>query len=82
MAGGVAVLIWVLGTAYVQARRRGRNIVLAVVFLFAAAALFAVAAFYTWPQETPPAYPSAMIVGSIVCLALSMAVMLWHGFRR
>jgi peptidoglycan/LPS O-acetylase OafA/YrhL len=72
----------VLGTAYFQARRRGRNIGLALVLLALAVGLFVVAGMTPWPQRTPPSYPAAMVVISIALLALSMAVVLWRGFRK
>jgi hypothetical protein len=75
MAG--AVLIWVLGTAYIQARRRGRNIGLALLFLAAAALLFTTAVV---PQST--VVSQVMVISSIVLLALAMGVVLYHGFRR
>ena len=79
---GGALLAWVLGTAYFQARRRGRNIGLAVLLFAAAAIAFVIASLYPWPAQIPPAYPSALIVASIALLALSMAVILWRGFHR
>jgi hypothetical protein len=44
--------------------------------------LFAMAALTPWPQQIPPSYPSAMVVASITLLGLSMAVVLWRGFRK
>jgi len=82
LALGGTLLVWVLGTAYVQARRRGRNIGLALVLVAAAAGLFVFASFFPWPQQVPPFYASALVVASITLLALSMAVILWRGFRR
>lgn len=82
MASGGAVLAWVLGTAYSQARRRGRKIGPALLLFALAVVLFATAGLTPWPQQTPPSYPSAMVVASIALLALSMAVVLWRGFRR
>ena len=79
---GGALRAWVLGTAYFQARRRGRNIGLAVLLFAAAAIAFVIASLYPWPAQIPPAYPSALIVASIALLALSMAVILWRGFHR
>lgn len=82
LASGGAVLVWVLGTAYSQARRRGRKVGSALVLLALAAVLFATAGLTPWSQQTPPSYPAAMVVASIALLALSMAVVLWRGFRR
>ena len=79
---GGALLAWVLGTAYYQARRRGRSIGLAILLFASAAVAFVTASLYPWPARIPPAYPSALIVASIALLALSMAVILWRGFRR
>jgi len=81
-AVGGALLAWVLGTAYVQARRRGRNIGPAIVLFAGAALAFATASFYTWSAETPAVYPSALIVASIALLALGVAVVLWRGFGK
>ena len=82
MGVGGALLAWVFGTAYFQARRRGRNVGLAILLFAGAILLFVFASFFPWPQQVPSAYPSAMIVASIALLALSMAVILWRGFHR
>jgi len=82
LALGGALLAWVLGTAYLQARRRGRRIGLALLLLGATIVLFALAAFFPWPQQVSSIYPQAMVVSSILLLALSIAVVLWRGFRR
>lgn len=79
---GAVLLAWVLGTACLQARRRGRSIGLALLLFAAAIVLFVAASFFPWPQQVSPEYPSAMVVASIVLLALSVAVVLWRGFRR
>ncbi len=77
---GGLLLVWVLGTAYVQARRRGRNIGLAIVFFGGAIFLFAAAALVPRPpMESGTA--SVLVVAAIVSLAMAMAVMLWRGFR-
>ncbi len=76
------MLVWVLGTAYSQARRRRRNIGLALVLFALGVGLFAMAALTPWPQQIPPSYPSAMVVASIALLGLSMAVVLWRGFHK
>jgi peptidoglycan/LPS O-acetylase OafA/YrhL len=78
---GGALLIWVLGTAYHQARRRGRKIGLALVFLWAAVVCFASASLLPRPPVTF-LWSQGLIVASIVLLALAMAVVLWKGFRR
>ena len=82
LALGGALLAWVLGAAYFQARKRGRNVSLALVLLAASVGMFVAAGFFPWSQKAAPSYPSMLIVASIVCLALSMAVVLWRGFHR
>lgn len=77
---GAALLLWILGTAYLQARRRRRRIGLALFFLALAAACYLAAAFLPEPPLNT-ALSSALVVASIVGLALAMAVILWHGFR-
>ena len=77
---GALLLVWVLGTAYVQARQRGRNIGLAIVFFGGAVFLFATAALVPRPPMASGT-ASVMVVAAIALLALAMAVMLWRGFR-
>jgi len=74
---GGALLAWVLGIAYFQARRRGRRMGLAL-FLFGAAAFFFAASIL--PQSTLTS--QTMVISSIILLALSIAVALWRGFHR
>jgi uncharacterized membrane-anchored protein YitT (DUF2179 family) len=77
---GGALLVWILGTAYLQARRRRRRMGLALLFLAAAVVCFAGAVFLPQPPLTAT-LSSALVVASIIALALAMAVILWHGFR-
>lgn len=77
---GALLLVWVLGTAYVQARQRGRDIGLAIVFFGGAVFLFATAALVPRPPMATGT-ASVMVVAAIALLALAMAVMLWRGFR-
>lgn len=80
LALGGFLLVWVLGTAYVQARQRGRSIGLAILFFGGAIFLFAAAALVPRPpMEAGTA--SVLVVAAIVSLAMAMAVMLWRGFR-
>jgi hypothetical protein len=78
---GGALLVWILGTAYLQARRRGRRMGLALFFLGVAVVCYAEAVFLPQPPFTP-VFSSALVVASIIALALAMAVILWHGFRN
>jgi len=78
---GGALVVWLLGTAYWQARRRGRRIGAALFFLAAAVLLFAAASFLPRPPLTPSA-GSVLIVGSVVSLGLAMAIILWHGLAH
>lgn len=80
LAAGGVLLAWVLGTAYVQARRRGRRIGLALLFLAFSALCYVAAVFFPRPPVTDAA-SQALVIASIVLLASSMAVVLWHGFR-
>jgi len=77
---GAVLLAWVLGVAYFQARRRGRTLRLALVFLAGALLSFGAAAFVTRPPLTD-AVAQALVVASVLLLALSMAVVLARGFR-
>jgi len=81
LALGAAVLIWVLGTAYRQARRRGRDLGLAVLLVGMAAVLFGGAAFVPRPPM-PLLASKLLVVGSVILLAGAMAVVLWRGFRE
>lgn len=75
------LLIWVLGTAYLQAKRRGRSIGPAVTLFGAAVILFAAAILLPRPPITD-ALSKLFVVSSIALLALAMTVILWRGFRR
>ena len=76
---GAALLLWVLGVAYFQARRRGRRIGLAVVFLGVAVLSFGVAGFVPRPPMSD-AHAQALVLLSVLSLAASMAVVLRRGF--
>lgn len=78
MAG--AILAWVLGAAYSQARRRGRGLGAAVLLVGGAAAAFVVAAFVPRPPLTER-LSQVLVVGSVGLLAAAMALVLWRGFR-
>lgn len=78
---GGALLVWILGTAYLQARRRGRKIGPALLFLGASVFLFAAAALVPRPPLSA-GLASLFTIASIVSLALAMAVVLWRGFAR
>jgi hypothetical protein len=80
-AAGGALLLWVLGTAYRQARMRGRELSLAVVLVGVAAFMFAAGALMPRPPLSAEA-GSVLVVGSIAVLAAAMAVLLWRGFRE
>ena len=77
---GAALLLWVLGAAYFQARRRGRRIGSALAFLALAVLAFGMAALTPRPPLTD-ALAQALVIASVTCLALSMAVVLARGFR-
>jgi len=80
LALGGALLVWVLGTAYRQARRRDRTFGLAVLLLGTAVLMFSAAALIPRPPM-PPAVASLLVVGSIVMLGAAMGVVVWRGFR-
>ncbi len=77
---GVLLLLWVLGVAYFQARRRGRRIGLALFFLAGGVLCFLLAAFSPRPPLTI-GEAQALIVLSVVLLALAVSVVLLRGFR-
>ena len=77
---GAVLLLWVLGAAYFQARRRGRTVGLALFLLAAGLLSFLVAAFSPRPPVTV-ALAQALIVLSVVLLALAVSVVLLRGFR-
>ncbi len=81
LALGIALLVWVLGTAYRQARRRGRDLGLAVLLVGAAALLFTAAAFVPRPPM-PLAASKLLVVASVVMLGAAVALVLWRGFRE
>ncbi len=78
---GAIILLWVLGGAYYQARRRGRRIGLALFLLGAAVLAFGTAGFMTEPPLTAAA-AQALVVAAVVLLGLAMLVVLLQGFRR
>ena len=78
---GAVLLLWVLGTAYLQARRRGRRIGPALLLVGVAAFAFAAASVAPQPPLTPFA-ASLLAVTSITCIARAMAFILWKGFGR
>ncbi len=78
---GVALLIWVLGAAAYQARRRGHRIGSALVLFAGAVFCFLAAAFLPRPPVTD-AEAGALVVASVALLALAMAVVLVQGFVR
>jgi len=81
LALGGALLLWVLGTAYVQARRRGRELGLAVLLVGGAVVAYIAAALIPRPPMTE-AVATFLVVGSLLLLAGAIAVLLWHGFRQ
>ncbi len=78
---GAALLVWVLGAAYFQARKRGRRIGAALLFVGIGIFAFLVAAFAPQPPFTPH-LAAALAVVSIISLAMAMVVVLWSGFGR
>jgi len=78
---GAALLVWVLGAAYHRARRRGRDLGLAVLFVGGGVILFAAAAVVPRPPM-PLLVSKLMVVGSVILLGMAMGVILWRGFRE
>ncbi len=76
---GAALLIWVLGAAYYQARRRGHSIGSALVLFGASVLCFLIAAFYPRPPVTD-AISQELIVAAVVLLAAAMGIVLMRGF--
>jgi peptidoglycan/LPS O-acetylase OafA/YrhL len=79
LAIGAGLLIWVLGAAYYQARKRGQRIGLALFLLGLGILCFVTAAFVPRPPVTDTE-ARALIVASILLLALAMTVLLVRGF--
>ena len=77
---GAVLLVWVLGTAYHLARRRGRHLGLAVVLVGLAIFVFAAAAIVPRPPMTD-SLANVMVVMSALMLGGAMGVVLWRGFR-
>jgi hypothetical protein len=75
------LLILVLGTACLQARRRGRALGAAVLLAGLGVLVFASAALTPRPPMTILA-AKIMVVGSVMMLAAAMAVLLARGFRE
>ena len=80
LALGGALLLWVLGTAYRQARKRDRELGLAVLLFGSAVFMFLAAALVPRPPMPVPV-ASLLVVGSIVTLGAAMGVVVWRGFR-
>ncbi len=77
---GVALLLWVLGVAYYQARRRGRRMEPALFLLVVAGISFLAGAF--WPRPPMPVQVAGFLtVASVILLALSLIVALARGFH-
>lgn len=80
LALGGALLAWVLGTAYHQARRRNRDLGTAVLMLGSAVFLFVAAAVVPRPPMTSE-LAAVFVVASILLIGGAMGVVLWRGFR-
>ena len=78
---GVVLLLWVLGVAYFQARRRGRRIGPALLLLATGGTCFLVACSCPRPPMTVNLAQS-LVVLSVVRLALSVTFVLVRGFRN
>ena len=78
---GGTLLLLVLGTAYLQARRRGRALGAAVLLAGLGIFMFVAAGLVPRPPMTAPA-ASMLVVGAIVMLAGAMSVLLLRGFRE
>jgi len=78
-AFGAGLLLWVLGIAYRQARRRNRELGIAVLLAGGAFFLFATAALVPRPPMTATA-ASVCIIASVICLAVGIGIVLWKGF--
>ena len=76
-----ALLVWVLGAASLQARRRGRRLGVALVLLCLALLCFALAAFSPRPPLTEAA-AKGLVILSVLLLALAMGVVLARGFGQ
>ncbi len=79
LAIGAGLLIWVLGAAYYQARKRGHRIGVALFLLYLGVLCFVTAAFVPRPPVSD-VEAKALVVASILLLALAMAVLLVRGF--
>ncbi len=77
---GGALLVLVLGTAYLQARRRGRALGAAVLLAGLGALAFATAALVPRPPMTIVA-SNIMVVASVAMFAAAMAILVLRGFR-
>ena len=80
VVGGIVLLLWVLGVAYYQAHRRGRNVGLAILLLAGGLVSFLVAAFAPRPPITI-LLAQLLIILSVVLLALAILVVILRGFR-
>ncbi|UCC68118.1 MAG: hypothetical protein JSV79_13585 [Armatimonadota bacterium] len=78
---GAVLLVWVLGAAYYRARRRGRELGVAVLFAGTGIFLFAAAALTPRPPMTP-LISNCLAVASVILLGTAMGIVLWRGFRE
>jgi hypothetical protein len=78
---GGALLVFVLGTAYLQARRRGRALGTAVLLAGTGVVMFAAAALVPRPPM-PGLLAKALVLGAMGTFAAAMAVLLARGFRE
>ena len=79
LAIGAGLLIWVLGAAYYQARKRGHRVGAALVLLYLGVVCFVAAAFVPRPPLSD-VEAKGLVVASILLLAMAMAVLLVRGF--
>ncbi len=78
---GGALLLWVVATAYRQARARHREMGCAVLLAGAAVVAFVASAFAPRPPVTIE-LSMLLLAASIAALAGALALVLWKGFRR
>ena len=79
LAIGAGLLIWVLWAAYYQARKRGHRIGAALLLLGLGVLCFVAAAFVPRPPVSD-VEAQALVITSILLLALAMTVLLVRGF--
>lgn len=80
LAATGALLLWVLGTAYLRARQRNRELGLAVLLAGAGVIMIVSSALLPRPPVTV-ALASVLLVGAVMALAGSVMVILLKGFR-